>query len=321
MDISVCIVSWNTKGLLRKCIQSIYDKTSGLNYEIIVVDNNSRDGSPDMVAQEYPECKIIRAGQNLGFARANNLAVRQAASQYILYLNPDTELKTNAIYGMFKYLEKNCQYGAVGCKLLNTDGTIQYTCARLFPSPFNQFCELAGLNRLFPNTPMFSAIEMHYWDHNGSMGVDCISGACMMMKKKLVDSLGGFDENIFMYAEDVDLCYRIKKKGWKIYYLAEEEIVHHVAASTKQKSNRHFSTIKIRESNAYYLKKHFGQSMAFRYRAAVLLGCAIRLGIIPVYVLSEKMKRTNAKPNTAELINKYIILMKWSVGMSKQMTV
>ena len=315
MDVSICIVSWNTKDLLRKCIQSIIDKTFKLEYEIVVVDNDSKDGSFDMVKELYPYYRIIQSGRNVGFAKANNIAAAHASGKYILYLNPDTEMLSNAIYGMHKYMEKNDDYGAVGCKILNTDGTIQYTCARSFPNPYKQFCELSGINRIFPNIPAFSSIEMHYWDHKESRDIDCISGACMMVRKEVVDALNGFDENIFMYAEDVDLCYRIKKKGWKIYYLADEIIMHHEGASTKKATNKYFSTLQLRDSSVYFLAKHYGAAKARHYKAAVFVGSAIRLLTIPVYLLIKNKTGRKAEFRLSEYIVKYTALMKWSISL------
>ena len=121
MDLSICIVNWNTKSLLRKCLKSIYNKTEGVNFEAIIVDNASRDGSVEMLKNEFPQCNTIPSKFNLGFSKGNNLAIMHARGKYILFLNPDTELKTNALYGMFKFLEDSPKYGAVGCKLLNED--------------------------------------------------------------------------------------------------------------------------------------------------------------------------------------------------------
>ena len=165
MDLSVCIVNWNTKELLKKCINSIYDKTIGINFEVIIVDNASQDGSVEMLKKEIPQCVTIASNDNLGFAKANNLAVKKATGKYILFLNPDTELKTNALVGMMKFMEQNVKCGAIGCKLINIDGSIQFTCARKFPTPFNKFCFLAMIDRIFPKCKFISSTEMGYWDH------------------------------------------------------------------------------------------------------------------------------------------------------------
>jgi hypothetical protein len=313
MDLSICIVSWNTKALLKECIQSILDITSGLEYEIIIVDNGSTDGSPEMVENAFTRCKLIRSQANLGFAKANNLAVTHASGRYILYLNPDTKLISNILPRMCDYLNRNPLYGAVGCKLLNTDGSLQYTCARAYPSPLREFNELAMLNRLFPRTPLFSSIEMHYWDHEDSRDIDCLSGACIMVRKEVEMEINGFDEDYFMYAEDVDLCYRIVQKGWKIYYLADGAIIHHQGASTRGNKAEYYGTVEPRRSVCRFIRKHQGQWKALGYQFAVFLGSAIRMGVIPIYLLYNRTFRKDNTVSMGDLFCKYYMLLRWSL--------
>jgi hypothetical protein len=310
IDVSVCIVNWNTGKLLDNCIRSIKEKTRGLSYEIIIVDNNSSDNSVSMIKSNHPECVLIESGKNLGFAKGNNEAVKKASGRYILYLNPDTELITNALCGMYRFLEVNADFGAVGCTLITSEGKIQFTCARTFPTPLNQFSLLAMLNRLFPRSKNLSTIEMGYWDHADSREVDCLSGACIMARHAIVETLRGFDEEYFMYAEDVDLCYRIRKGSWKIYYLAEERIFHHEGASSKKKTNRHFSSLMQRASNFYFLKKNFGYKTALEFKVAVGVGSIIRLSALvlltPFLVASKRM--------STDIFSKYFNLLLWSIG-------
>lgn len=313
IDVSICIVNWNAKNLLARCLESIKDKTTALAYEIIIVDNNSQDGSVRMVKLEHPECLLIESKKNLGFAKGNNRALEQASGKYILYLNPDTELISNAIYGMFDFLEKNTDFGAVGCKLVDSDGHIQFTCARAFPSPLNQFTLLTMLNKLLPTSRTFSTVEMNYWDHMDSREIDCLSGACIMARKDIIDSINGFDESYFMYAEDVDLCYRIKKQSWRIYYLSEYSIFHHEGGSSKQRSNRHFASVMQRTSNYYFINKHFGRIKAYEFRASVCVGSFIRLLalaiLVPVYIIYKPGKISTG------VFGKYSNLFLWSIGL------
>ncbi len=313
IDVSICIVNWNTKELLQKCIKSINEKTHGLTYEIIIVDNNSSDDSVLMLKRDHPECLLIESKKNLGFAKGNNEAAKKASGKYILYLNPDTELRTNAIYGMFLFLEKNADFGAVGCTLVTSDEQIQFTCARAFPTPFNQFSFLAMLNRLFPRSRYFSASDMNYWDHADSREIECLSGACMLARKHIIDTQNGFDENIFMYAEDVDLCYRIRKEGWKIYYLAAESIFHHEGASSKKKQNKYFSALMQRDSNYYYFTKHFGSLKALEFKAAVGFGSIIRLSLL--VLLSPFLIQSRPDTVSFDVFGKYINLFLWSIGL------
>lgn len=313
IDVSICIVSWNTRNILRNCIESIYDKTKGISYEIIVVDNNSHDDTCKMVKEEFPQCRLIENKDNLGFVKANNIAIKQAKGRYILFLNPDTELKTKAIEGMARFLDRETEYGAVGCKLIYPDGSIQHVCARTFPTPFNQFCLLVMLDRLFPHSKRFSTVEMRYWDHKNSRDIDCLSGACILVRREIIDRLSGFDEKIFMYAEDVDLCFRIKRKGWKIYYLSNEEIVHYSGASSKQHQKKFFSSIMQRESNLYFLNKHFGTATARKYLIAILIGSLVRLFVIivscPFALLSKRVRKVLALYS----FKKYLSLFIWCI--------
>lgn len=313
IDVSICIVNWNTKEFLRECLNSIKEKTAGLTYEIIIVDNNSQDDSVQMVKFDHPECLMVESQKNLGFAKGNNEAVKNASGKYIFYLNPDTKLITNAICSMFVFMEKHADFGAVGCQLVTSDGQIQYTCARTFPSPLNQFSFLAMLNKLFPQSRRLSTVEMNYWDHADSREIDCLSGACIMARKHIIDGLKGFDEAFFMYAEDVDLCYRIRNEGWKIYYLAEERIFHHEGASSKKKANRHFSAIMQRDSNYYFITKHFGRIEALKFKVAVAIGSIIRLLVL--MFLTPLLVKTKPEKVSINNFAKYCNLFLWAVGL------
>lgn len=316
MDVSVIIVNWNTKELLSNCINSIQEKTAGVSYEIIIVDNNSADGSAEMIKMEFPHCKLVASNKNNGFSRGNNLGIHEAIGRYIFFLNPDTILVTNALNGMFKLMESNQSVGAVGCKLLNRDGSIQFICARTFPTLFNQFSYYMMFNRLFPKSKRFTNVELGYWDHKESMEIDCLSGACIFAKKSIIDKIEGFDDSFFMYAEDVDLCYRIKQEGWKLYYLASEEIYHLGGASSKKQSHRYFSAIAMRESNYLLFNKHYGKTSSQIYKVIIFVGSLFRLIIIVASIFDLRngwMKMSDKK--TALL--KYANLASWSIGLRK----
>lgn len=315
IDVSICIVNWNTKAYLRKCLQTILVRTQGVRYEVIVVDNASEDGSAEMVANEFPQCILVKSPQNLGFGRGNNEGLKYASGDYILYLNPDTELHTNAIRGMFLFLDEATEFGAVGCKLLSKDGQIQFICARAFPTAWNQFCLLTMLYKIFPRSPLFSTVEMGYWDHVAPREVPCLSGACLMVRKAIIDTLGGFDANFFMYAEDVDLCYRIRNAYWRLYYLADEEIYHHEGAGSDKRPEKHFASLMQRESNYIFFRKHHGHLKAFQFRAAVGAGSIIR--ILMLFILLVLPGRRDTPKLTSYTFAKYLYLMRWSLTLYK----
>ena len=313
MVLSICIVSWNTVDLLSQCLSSIFAYTENLEFEVIIVDNGSTDGTLNMIKNDFPQCKLIESAENLGFTKANNLAVQHARGKYILYLNPDTELVSNSPEKMVHFLENNPNYGAIGPKLTLADGSIQYVCARTFPTPQNQFNLLTMLDRLFSRSKYFSTVEMRYWDHNESRNIDCLLGACILTRKQIIDEIGGFDENIFMYAEDVDLCYRLHQAGWDLYYDADIMIKHYAGSSSKKEDYRFFSTIVQRESNAYFLHKHFGKSTMRRYIAAVFFGSFIRILIITLILPFRLFSESIAEKISIYTWRKYSKLLFWSL--------
>ncbi len=310
MNVSICIVNWNTKDLLHDCIKSIKEKTSGIDYEIIIVDNASSDGSVEMIRHTFPDCKLIASDQNLGFVKGNNLAIKEASGKYIVYLNPDTTLVTNAITGMHNFLENNREYGAIGCKLIDQNGNIQYTCAAAFPTPFNTLSPLLLLDRIFPKSKLFAARELDYWNHEDSRDVECLSGACIMTRKNIIDDLGGFDENIFMYSEDIDLCYQILRRNWNIFYLASEIIIHHEGASTRKKKNRNFAPLMQKASNYYFIRKNFGQLKATQFRIAVCIGSLFRIILMTLlYPLLIIIRHSDS----SVMLSKHFYIFLWSI--------
>lgn len=312
-DITVCIVNWNTKELLRECLKSVFELTGGVSFEVIVVDNASTDGSASMVRRSFPGCRLIECESNVGFVMANNLGLRGANGKYFLYLNPDTKLVTNALYDMYGFLEENTAFGAAGCRLVGPDGEIQYTCAAAFPTPFNELCHLFFLNRIFPGSRLLSSRELGYWDHKDSRPVECVSGACMMVKTSVLKLLNGFDEKIFMYAEDTDLCYRIRKAGFGIYYLASSAVIHYEGGSSRKKKNRNFAALMQRESNYYFFRKHCpGREKA--YALAVFLGSAFRV-LAATIALPLLIARKDE--GSFHVFGKYLSQSLWALGLKK----
>lgn len=316
MDVSVCIVNWNTRELLARCLQSIRERTAGLQVEVIVVDNASGDGSAALVAADFPEVKLIASSENLGFARGSNLAAASASGDYLLYLNPDTELVTNAVFGLWQCLVHNPSHGAAGCRLLNSDGSIQLTCAGSFPNLRNELSSLLFLDRLFPRSRVFSSREMNYWNHADSRDVECLSGACMMVPRALAERLKGFDDALFMYGEDLDLCCRIRRTGRTLHYLASEVVYHHEGAASRKKG-RSFAPLWQRGANYYFLRKNFGRPAALGYRAAVLLGSCARVvaGLLlwPWWRLHRRLQADDA----AHFVAKHVALFLWSIGLKR----
>lgn len=238
--VSIVIVSWNTVDLLRRCLVTLKDEIAGTpscDVEVFVVDNNSKDGSAEMVALEHDWVNLTVNSDNLGFAKANNQALVRASGDYLLLLNPDTEIQKGTLNTLLTFLDKNPRAGVVAPKLLNSDGSIQRSC-RQFPTFFGMLFELIGLSKIFPVGSKYGAQFREYkmldWDHDDVRAVDQPEGACLMLRKAVIEEVGLLDEGYFMLFEEVDWCYRIKEKGWEIWFTPEAHVIHHYGQSIKQ---------------------------------------------------------------------------------------
>ena len=226
--LTIIIVNWNNKNLLRNCLKSIYNSQNYYNYEIIVVDNNSEDGSVELIKNEFPNVVLIENNKNLGFAKANNQAIKIARGNYILLLNNDTVVTNTYCFDrMIELMEKNSQIGILGCKLLYPDGTLQ-SCGESFPSVWGIFKSQI----LFAKT--WKRFGKNKQGDNHFKEIDFICGACLMTRKEILDQVGLFKEKYFMYGEDVEFCYRVHKAGYNIGVLMNESIVHLHSKSTEK---------------------------------------------------------------------------------------
>lgn len=260
MDLSVVLVSYNTRDLLEQALRSALEATAGLQTEVFVVDNASRDGSAEMVAEKFPQVKLIRSPRNLGFAGGNNLALRQVQGRHVLLLNTDTVVRRDTLSCLVAFLDAHPEAGAVGCKILNPDGTLQLACRRGFPTPMAAFCKVSGLSRLFPRSRRLAAYNLTYLDPEQTSEVDALSGSCMMVRKAAMDQVGLLDEDYFMYGEDLDWCYRLRQAGWRIYYEPRTAIVHFKGESGRAEQMK--VLYRFYEAMSIFVRKHMQQ----RYR-------------------------------------------------------
>lgn len=305
IDLSIIIVNWNTKKLLHDCIDSIYKNTEKLNFEVIVVDNDSKDGSAEMVKKEFPQVKLIVNDDNLGFAKANNKGIKIAKGRYVSLLNSDTVVKRKAYKIMVEFMDNNLHIGAVGPKVISPDDSIQYGCARHFPTPLSEFYSMTNLSQWFPKSKIFGKQRLTYWDHKDSRYIDLLLGACMVIRKKTVDDIGLMDEDFFIYGDDAEYCFRIKKAGWRIFYLPKAEIIHYSGQSSKQD----LTNMRYHLTKSYYIffKKYYGTINALSYRIMVLLLYSVRtIFILPILILSNKSVYKKK-------FDIYLKLVKWSL--------
>jgi len=236
LKLSIIIVSFNTKTLLKQCLKSVYQNLDNIEHEIFVVDNNSQDGSPSMVKETFPDVKLIENKENVGFAKANNQAIQKARGQYLLLLNSDTVVLPKTLKIMVAFMDANPEVGALGAKLLDQDLNLQTSC-RHFPTLFSVLLQFFGLSAMFPKSKLFGGYDMGYWDHSRTKKVDCVPGASLLVRKNTVQEIGLLDENYFMYFEDTDWCYRIAKAGWEIVFLPKAGVIH-LGGVSAARSNR-----------------------------------------------------------------------------------
>ena len=260
-DISVVIVNYNVKDYLYKCLNSIVSSTGELNIEIFVVDNNSTDGSIEFLQPKFNDVNFIKLDQNLGFGKANNIGINQAKGKYILLLNPDTLLENNTLINLFSFMEANPDVGISTCKILNGDGTFQESCRRGFPTPLAAFSKLFGIQKFFPKSKVLGRYNLTFLDENEIAEVEAISGSFMFFKGDLLKKIGGFDEDFFMYGEDLDICYRVNKLNYKIMYVPQTSTIHYKGESTKRSN---INDIKVFfDAMQIFVKKHYSKSFFF----------------------------------------------------------
>lgn len=258
MILSIVIVNYDTRDLLRACLRSVEDSEGAPELELFVVDNASSDGSAAMVSAEFPRVRLIRSDVNGGYAYANNLALRQCTGSYLLLLNPDTVLPPSALRRMVEFMEAHPEAGAAGPKLVRENGALDLACRRGFPTPEVSFYRMLGLSRLFPGSRRFGRYNMTYLDADQPAEVDSVVGAFMMVRAEAVRQVGLLDESFFMYGEDLDWAYRIKSRGWKVLYNPEVVVLHHKGASSRRHARR--AIVEFYRAMHIFYRKHYAAS-------------------------------------------------------------
>lgn len=314
MDLSIIIVNWNSADFVRTCLNTLYRNDIGVTSEIIVIDNASFDACQRIISDEFPGVKFIQSHQNLGFAKANNLGAVQAHSDFLLFLNPDTEILGNAVSDMLSAIRMLPKAGVLGCKLLNTDMSLQTSCVQPFPTILNQAFDADILHRMFPGLSIWGPVP-HLLNQPGPAQVQVISGACMMIKRELFAEIGGFSTDYFMYTEDIDLCYKVKSAGYINYYTGSCSVIHHGGGSSHKRKENSFANVQIRESIFKFLKKTHGEIYAVLYKismflAALIRFCIIALAFIPCMLMGRRS-------SCGASLTKWMNILRWSLGITK----
>jgi hypothetical protein len=311
-DLSIIVVNWNSVVFLQKCLSSVQSSVAGISYEIIVVDNASYDGSREIVKKEFPSVVYIQAPRNEGFAKANNLGFQVSTGRNILFLNPDTEVVGPAIRTMLGTLDSDKKAGAAGAKLLNSDGSVQTSCIQAFPTILNQILDFDLLRRMFPRASMWGCASL-FTALPGPFEVEVISGACLMVKREVLEAVGLFDPRYFMYSEDVDLCFRIRRGGWKNYFVETAIVTHHGGQSSSKASESEFTAVMLRESRYIYMSLWLGRLYAMGYRISTILVALARIAAVALFVT---MTLGLADTVSVErVVSKWYRVLRWAFGM------
>lgn len=284
-DLSIIILNFNTKDYTLKCLKSLENHDSIFREgtsEIIVVDNDSTDGSIEAIEKKFPRVKLIKNKNNLGFAKANNKGIKKAKGEIILLLNSDTIVHDETLTKMIEFIKENENLGAATPRLELTDGSLDLACHRGFPTPWNAVTYFSGLEQFFPNLKIFSGYHQTWKDFNTPHQVGAISGACFFIKREVIDEIGLLDERFFMYAEDLDWCMRIKQAGWKIFYNPDAKVTHFKKRSgrEKEKDQEESKTRKVRaqtiehfyDTMKLFYDKHYQEKYPKWLRSKVLFG-------------------------------------------------
>ncbi len=257
-ELSIIIVSYNTRDLTLKCLETLYQNTKHTNFEVILWDNDSHDGSADAVAEAYPEVKLVRCKENLGFAKANNLASEEVSSEWLLLLNPDTETHPDAIDNLLEFSKQHPEAGITGGRTVFPDGSLNIASCWMQITPWSMFCHAFGLTAFFPNSPIFNTEAMGGWTRDSVRHVDIVSGCFFMMKTEVWRKFGGFNLKYVMYGEEADLCLRAAKEGYKPMITPNAQIMHLVGASSGKRVEK---TLLVAKARSTLIRDHWSNFM------------------------------------------------------------
>lgn len=286
IDLGIVIVNWNTRDYLRRCLQTVQASEGDFSFKVVVVDNASTDGSADMVRAEFPTVEVIPSPTNGGFSYGNNLGLRALgyrgagavdaeAPRYALLLNPDTEVPPESLYGMVQFMDSRPDVGVAGPKLVLEDGSLDLACRRSFPTPRVSFYRFSGLSKLFPKNPQFGRYNMTFVDPDVEIEVDSVVGAYMQVRREAIRDAGLLDETFFMYGEDLDWAFRIKKAGWKVFYHPQVTVRHVKRAASRRSKKAQFE---FQRAMLIFYRKHYQLTTPWWMHSLVMLGLLVKGG-------------------------------------------
>ncbi len=287
-DLSVIIVTYNSRADISRCLQSLHQHCRGVVLEIVVCDNASVDGTAELVAASFPTVRLLRHAENIGFAAANNRAAAQATGRHLLFLNPDTWVDADLAAVLVRFLDSHEQAGGCAPRVLNPDGSLQRGSVRAFPTLTTLLYDQLGLSRLLPRSPRFGHYLMTWWDHQQQREVDQPMGACLAVRREAFAAVAGFDEGYFMYFEDVELCRALHDAGWKIFFLPEARVFHVGGQSTSPVVTSNFP--EFYRSMYRYFRRHHGATATLLAKVLVTMGEIGKLFTLLVLLATERLQ-------------------------------
>jgi GT2 family glycosyltransferase len=292
--LSIIIVSWNTASFLENCLASIMANPPALPFEIWVIDNASTDNSPRIVREKFPQVHLVENHKNVGFARANNQAIQRCKGKYVLLLNPDTLVTSGALETLVDFLDTTPEAGAAGARILNPDGSLQIA-SHPKPTLSRELWRLFHLDSL----SSYAEYPTSKWETNQAQEVDVLIGACLMLRKDVLDQVGFLDEDYFMYSEEVDLCYRVQRAGWRLFWVPQAEVVHFGGQSTQQVPTEMF--LNLYHGKIKFFRKHDGWVAAHIYKLILMIASLSRIVLTP-FTFFERM---SSRQKHLALVDRY----------------
>ncbi len=312
MNLSIIIVNWNSKAHVRACLQALDRSEPPLEAQIVVVDGGSFDGCGDMLRAEFPAVRFVQSPDNVGFGRSNNLGFEHSTGEAVLFLNPDTEVEPGAMANLMKALESLPDCGIVGARLFNTDGSLQRSCVQPFPTAWNQSLDCGRLQVLLPRLKIWG--NHLAFSTDAPTPVEAVSGACILMRRRVFSQVGGFSPEFFMYGEDLDLCAKVRRAGLKVYHVPQARITHHGGGSSSGAFSK-FSSVYLRESVFRLIRSHRGPVSAGAYRVAMAMTSIIRMAFLAPACALSVGSRVSARRNS---LRKWLVTLRWSAGMERR---
>jgi GT2 family glycosyltransferase len=315
VELSIIFVNWNSFGYLRESLRAVFATATVSEYEVIVVDNASSTGDATQLKTEFAQVNLIKSTRNLGFARANNLGVSHSHGRYLLFLNPDTVAIGKAIPALLAAIKAVGGSGIVGCKLLNTDGSVQTSCIQRFPTIWNQLLDMEFMRLRWPKWG-FWGIAPLFAQGAEPVEVEVVSGACLLIDRDSFERSGGFSTEYFMYAEDVDLCYQVQKLGRKAYYMGSASVLHHGGGTSRERCGSAWVAVMQRQAILTFCRRTRGPVYAEIFRLAMAGNALLRLlvlGILsPFGSFAAEKRMLHSTPE------KWLGVLKWALGFDRE---